>query len=151
MSHTVLFCSSPGREMPADSCLGMRRSKYRAPMFSLCLPWLKRPWQSKAAFICHITSKGIATNLLFTGTSPSDILRRISHLPAGRSWRCSPPPHHHPSKWLSVWHSYTWLLEPQTQRSTAHYNPSQQSALGNFSIRQKRRQIPTEPSSGLTS
>lgn len=34
----ILFCSSPGREMPADSCLGMRRSKHRAPMFSLCLP-----------------------------------------------------------------------------------------------------------------
>lgn len=39
----ILFCSSPGREMPADSCLGMRRSKHRAPIFSLCLPWLKRP------------------------------------------------------------------------------------------------------------
>lgn len=51
---------------------GSRGTKHRAPTFPLCLSCLKRPWQSKPAFISHLPSKGIVSYLLFIDTSPSD-------------------------------------------------------------------------------
>lgn len=120
----VQWATSPLPQTPGREMLWKQRNPTQSSHVFPLPVTVEKTSTTKTACISHLTSKGIASYLLFTATCPSD--------------RAPPSPWAEavggvqflPSKSLPfqiAQHSCTWLLQPQTNRLLVLHNPSRQA------------------------